>query len=84
VRLDDGKFGNFQRSAWRRLVPPPSTARANGAGLSKTAALLGDAFLRTPIEVQSFLSTRKESETEAILLLLGHMDHDCQSQNATT
>jgi hypothetical protein len=48
------------------------------------AALLGDAFLRTPIEVQSFLSTRKESETEAILLLLGHMDHDCQSQNATT
>jgi hypothetical protein len=50
----------------------------------QNAALLGDAFLRTPIEVQSFLSTRKESETEAILLLLGHMDHDCQSQNATT
>ena len=36
VRLNDGKFGNFQRSAWRRLVPSPSTARANGAGLPKT------------------------------------------------
>ena len=23
ARLDDGKFGNFQRSAWRRLVPSP-------------------------------------------------------------
>jgi hypothetical protein len=33
VRLNDGKFGNFQRSAWRRLVPSPSTARTNGAGL---------------------------------------------------
>ena len=33
VRLNDGKFGNVQRSAWRRLVPSPSTARANGAGL---------------------------------------------------
>jgi hypothetical protein len=28
-------LGNFQRSAWRRLVPSPST-RANGAGLPKT------------------------------------------------
>ena len=36
VRLNDGKFGNFQRSAWRRLVPSPSTARANGAELPKT------------------------------------------------
>ena len=36
MRLNDGKFGNFQRSAWRRLVPSPSTARANGAGLPKT------------------------------------------------
>jgi hypothetical protein len=36
VRLDDGKFGNFRRSAWRRLVPSPSTARGNGADLLET------------------------------------------------
>jgi len=36
VRLNDGKFGNFQRSAWRRLVPSPSTARATGAVLPET------------------------------------------------
>jgi hypothetical protein len=36
VRLNGGKFGNFQRSAWRRLVTAPSTAGDNGAGLSKT------------------------------------------------
>src|SRR3977135_4413593 len=36
ARLDEEKFGNCQRSAWRRLVPSPSTARANGAGVPKT------------------------------------------------
>jgi len=34
--LKDGKFGNFQRSGWHRVVPSLSTAPANGAGLPKT------------------------------------------------
>jgi len=36
VRLNDGKFGNFQRSAWRQARSIPIDSPRQGAALPKT------------------------------------------------